>query len=255
MEDLFRLDGKVALVTGGAGGIGRILAKGLSRYGARVVVSSRNQEALSEAAKEIQSETRGDVMPLAADVTDEKSVGGLVEAVLAKFQTIDILINAMGLNIKRDAFEYPMEDWEGIFDVNVKGTMIACKHVGRIFKDRKRGKIVNLSSVRGIRGYGGGNVGYCATKGAVELITRALALEWAPYHINVNALGPSLIITPGTVHIQNDPVRAEKQRAAVPLGRLGVPEDLVGACVFLSSAASDFVTGQTIYVDGGITAG
>jgi NAD(P)-dependent dehydrogenase (short-subunit alcohol dehydrogenase family) len=109
--------------------------------------------------------------------------------------------------------------------------------------------------VRGIRGYTGGNVGYCATKGAVELITKALALEWAPYNINVNALGPALVITPGTIHIKNNPELAEKYRKNVPLGRLCLPEDLVGACIFLASRASDFITGQTIYVDGGATAG
>jgi NAD(P)-dependent dehydrogenase (short-subunit alcohol dehydrogenase family) len=108
--------------------------------------------------------------------------------------------------------------------------------------------------VRGIRGFTGGNSAYCATKGAVELTTKALALEWAPYNIHVNALGPSLIITPGTIHIQKNPELAEKYKAAVPLKRLGMPQDLIGACVFLASEASDFVTGQTLYVDGGLTA-
>jgi NAD(P)-dependent dehydrogenase (short-subunit alcohol dehydrogenase family) len=255
MEDMFRLDGKVALVTGGAGGIGRALALGLSRYGAHVVVSSRNQEALSETARQIQAQTGGEVLAVAADVTDEDSVHDLVGTILSSAGVIDILVNAMGHNVKRDALEYPMDDWDRLFAVNVKGTMIACKQVGQVFKERRAGKIINLSSVRGVRGHTGGNVGYCATKGAVELITRALALEWAPYHINVNALGPSLIITPGTVHIRDNPQLAERYRATVPLGRLGEPGDLVGACVFLASAASDFVTGQTIYVDGGLTAG
>jgi NAD(P)-dependent dehydrogenase (short-subunit alcohol dehydrogenase family) len=122
-------------------------------------------------------------------------------------------------------------------------------------KEKKRGKIINMSSVRGIRGYTGGNSAYCATKGAVELITKSLALEWAPFNIHVNALGPSLIITPGTVHIQENPELAQKYKAAIPLGRLGMPRDVVGASVFLASDASDFITGQTIYIDGGLTAG
>ncbi len=254
MEDLFRLDGKVALVTGGAGGIGKMLATGLSRYGAKVVVSSRNLEAVTAAAREIQAETGKDTLAVSADVTDEASVANLVAAVLAKFGTVDILVNAMGINLKRDAFEYPMSDWDRILDVNVTGTMIACKHLGKVFKEKRRGKIINLSSVRGIRGYDGGNVGYCASKGAVELITKALALEWAPYNILVNALGPALIITPGTVHLRDNPELAKKYSANIPLGRLGEPTDLIGACVFLASSASDFVTGQTIYVDGGLTA-
>ena len=116
-------------------------------------------------------------------------------------------------------------------------------------------KIINLSSVREVRGYGGGNAGYCATKGAVGLITKTLALEWAPYNIHVNALGPSLVITPGTIHIQNDPALAKKYEALVPLGRLGMPADIIGACIFLASETSDFITRQTIYIDGGLTAG
>jgi NAD(P)-dependent dehydrogenase (short-subunit alcohol dehydrogenase family) len=255
MKDLFRLDGKVAIVTGGAGGIGKALSLGLSQYGAKVVITSRNKEALDKVAKNIQAETGGEVEAVQTDVTDENSVVKLVETVVDRFHTIDILVNAMGLNIKREAFDYPMEDWDRIFDVNVKGTMIVCKQVARIMKEKKQGKIINMSSVRGIRGYTGGNSAYCATKGAVELITKALALEWAPYNIHVNALGPSLVITPGTVHIQKDPALAEKYKANVPLGRLGMPEDILGACLFLASGASDFITGQTIYIDGGLTAG
>lgn len=255
MGDLFRLDGKIAVVIGGAGGIGETLALGLSQYGAKVVVASRNLERLNEVAKEIQSKTGGEALALQVDVTAENTVAGLVEKVLAEFRTVDILVNAMGLNIKREAVEYPMEDWDLIFDINVKGTMITCKHFGKVMREKKQGKIINMSSVRGIRGYTGGNTAYCATKGAVELITKTLALEWAPYNIHVNALGPALIITPGTIHIQQNPELAEKYKATIPMNRLGVPTDLIGACVFLASAASDFITGQTLYIDGGLTAG
>ena len=255
MKDMFRLDDKVALVMGGAGGIGEALALGLSRQGAKVVISSRNQKALDEAAQKITAETGNEVLAMTSDVTNEESVAGLVSNVVAKLGTIDILVNAMGWNIKRDAFDYPMEDWRKLMDINITGTMIACKQVGnQVFKAKKAGKIVNLSSVRGIRGKDGGNVGYSATKGAVEMITKSLALEWAPYNINVNALGPALVITPGTVHIKNNPELAEKYKKMVPLGRLGMPEDMVGAVVFLCSPAADFVTGQTIFVDGGTTA-
>jgi len=255
LKDLFRLDGKVALVTGGGGGIGEALSLGLSEYGATVVVASRNLEALKKAAEDIHSRTGGKTLAIRADVMDENSVARLVSSVVSELGTIDVLVNAMGLNIKRDALEFPMEDWDRIFEVNVKGTMICCKQAGRIMREKQRGNIVNMSSVRGIRGFTGGNAAYCATKGAVELITKALALEWAPYNIHVNALGPSLVITPGTIHIQQNPELAKKYKATIPLGRLGMPEDLVGACVFLASPASDFVTGQTIYIDGGLTAG
>jgi len=253
-DDLFRLDGKVALVIGGAGGIGQGLAVGLSRYGAEVVVADCFQEGLTKAAEQIQAETGKSVLPLLVDVTSEKSMSEVVQTIVSKLGTIDILVNASGINVKRNALEFPMEDWDRIVSVNMKGVMIACKHVGQIFQAKKKGKIINLSSVRGIRGYTGGNTGYCATKGAVQMITKCLAVEWAPYNINVNALGPALIITPGTAHIQKDPKLAEKRKAEIPLGRLALPEDLVGACVFLASSASDYVTGQTLFVDGGTTA-
>ncbi len=254
MEDLFRLDNQVAVVVGGAGGIGEAIAMGLGQYGAKVIVASRSMEALKKVADKISTQTGVETAPFTVDVTSEESMEELVKSVTDRFSTVDILVNAMGVNIKRDALEYPMEDWERIFDVNVKGTMIACKHFGRVMKKNMKGKIINLSSVRGIRGYGGGNSAYCGTKGAVEMVTKALAIELAPNKIRVNAVGPALIITPGTIHIQEKPELADKYRSVIPLNKLGVPEDLIGASIFLASEASAFITGQTIYVDGGLTA-
>ncbi|MEE9504223.1 MAG: SDR family oxidoreductase, partial [Thermodesulfobacteriota bacterium] len=181
MEDIFRLDEKIAVVLGGAGGLGEVIALGLSRYGARLVVASRNMEALEKVADEIKSETGGEVLAMQVDVSDEESMTRLVENVLSEFGTVDILVNAMGLNLKRDALDYPMEDWDTIFSINVKGTMIACKHFGKVMKEKEGGKIINLSSVREVRGYTGGNAAYCATKGAVGMITKTLALELAPH--------------------------------------------------------------------------
>lgn len=254
MRDIFKLDGKIAIVTGGAGGIGEALALGLGYHGATVVVSSRNQEAIDEVAQKISKETGSEAIAIASDVTSDASIQNLVDSVVKKYGRIDILVNAMGMNIKHDAFDYQMDDWDKLFDVNVKGTMVACKAAGKVMREQKGGAIVNLSSVRGIRGYTGGNTGYCATKGAVELITKALALEWAPSGIRVNALGPALVITPGTKHIAEDPKLAAKYASAVPMGRIGLPEDMVGAVVYLCSDAASFVSGQTIYVDGGLTA-
>lgn len=254
MKDMFKLDGKIAIVTGGAGGIGEALALGLGVQGATVVVSSRNQDAIDKVAKKITAETGNEAIAVASDVTSDSSMQNLIDVVVKKYGRIDILVNAMGMNIKHDAFDFSMEDWDKLFNVNVKGTMIACKAAGKVMREQKAGAIVNLSSVRGIRGYTGGNTGYCATKGAVELMTKALALEWAPSGIRVNALGPALVITPGTKHIANDPKLAAKYAAAVPMGRIGLPEDMVGAVVYLVSDAASFVSGQTIYVDGGLTA-
>lgn len=254
MKDIFKLDGKTAVVTGGAGGIGEALALGLGYHGARVVVSSRNQDAITAVAKRIVEETGSEAVAIACDVTSEESVQALADQVVSEYGRIDILVNAMGMNIKHPALDYPMDDWQKLFDVNVKGTMVACKTIGKVMEKQKGGAIVNLSSVRGIRGYTGGNTGYCATKGAVELMTKALALEWAPSGIRVNALGPALVITPGTKHIAENPELAAKYAAAVPMGRIGMPEDMVGAVVYLCSNAASFVSGQTIYVDGGLTA-
>ena len=254
MNDMFKLDKKIAVVTGGAGGIGNVLAMALGVQGATIVVSSRNQESVEKVARQITEASGNEAIAISSDVTDESSVKSLVDQVVEKCGKIDILVNAMGLNIKHDAFEFRMEDWDKLFAVNVKGTMVACKMVGKVMQDQKSGAIVNLSSVRGIRGYTGGNAGYCATKGAVELITKTLALEWAPHNIRVNAVGPALVITPGTKHIAENPELAKKYASLVPLGRIGLPEDLVGAVNFLVSDAASFVTGQTIYIDGGLTA-
>ncbi len=254
MKSLFRLDGKVALVTGGAGGIGRMLSLGLSHFGAMVVVASRNYEAVCKAAAEIQAETGNETFAIPVDVTDEDSVIQLVKSTTERMGTIDILVNSMGIASKRDAFDFPLADWNQLFNVNVNGTMLVCKHVGRVFKPKRQGVIINMSSVRGLRGLDGGNAGYCSSKGAVELLTKALALEWAPYNIRVNAIGPALIITPITIHIQQDPTLAERYKAMIPMGRLGQTQDCVGACIFLASPAADFISGQTIYIDGGLTA-
>ncbi len=254
MKEMFRLNGKVALVTGGTGGIGEVLATGLSRYGAKVVISSRHPAALEKSIQKITALSDNDAIAIPADVTDETSVAHLVAEVEKQHGKLDILVNAMGINIKHAAFEFPMDQWETLFRVNVKGTMIMCKYAGQVMREQRAGAIVNLSSVRGIRGYTGGNAGYCATKGAVELMTKTLALEWAPYGIRVNALGPALVITPGTRHIADNPELAKQYAAAVPMGRIGLPEDMVGAVIYLVSDAASFVTGQTIYVDGGLTA-
>jgi NAD(P)-dependent dehydrogenase (short-subunit alcohol dehydrogenase family) len=168
---------------------------------------------------------------------------------------VDILVNSQGLNIKRPAVGFPEGDWDQMFDVNVKGTMLACSEFGKVMVEKKKGKVINLSSVRGVRAtLWGGNEGYCATKGAVDMITRSLASEWATYNINVNAIAPLLIYTPLAAATLNDPEKLQKYVANVPFKRIGQPQDLVGLCIFLASAASDFITGQIIYLDGGLTA-
>ena len=253
MADKFRLDGKVAVVVGGAGGIGEFCALELGRQGAKVVVASRNIEKLKAVADRIQAETGSETAALQVDVTDEASVNSLADAVLEKFGTVDILVNTQGINKKGPPVDFPMEDWDQLFAVNVKGVMLSCKVFGRIMIEKKKGKIINMSSVRGIRGTDGGNQAYGATKGAVDMITRMLAAEWAPHNINVNALAPSLVLTE-MVKKAVPPERLKVLEASSLFKRLGTPEEVSGVCAFLASPASDFMTGQIIYVDGGLTA-
>ena len=254
MQELFKITNQVAVVVGGAGGIGEAIALGLAQFGAKVVIASRNMKALKNVAQKITTQTGAEIFPVQVDVTDEESVEQLVKSVIEHYGTIDTLVNAMGVNIKRDALDYPMEDWDLIFDVNVKGTMIACKHFGKIMKNNGHGKIINLSSGPGMRGNSGGNTAYRGSKGAVELITKALAVELAPFKIRVNAIGPIFFITPGSIHIREYPELAEKYSSVIPLGKLAVPEDVIGSVIFFASEASSFITGQVLYVDGGLTA-
>ena len=165
MEDLFRLDGKVAVVIGGSGGIGEIMAFGLAGQGAKVVVASRNIQKLEALAQKIQSETKSETAAFQVDATEKQSVAQLVKQVVSKFGTVDILVNSQGANLKRAAVDFPVEDWDLMFNINVKGTMLSCSEFGRVMIEKKKGKVINLSSVRGLRAtLWGGNEGYCATR-------------------------------------------------------------------------------------------
>ena len=250
---MFRLDSKIAVVVGGAGGIGEACAIALARQGAKVVVASRNLDRLKDTAQKIQSETGTDAVAFQVDVVEERSVAKLAEQVVKKFGSPDILVNAQGMTLKRPAADFPVQDWDQLFSVNVRGVMLTCRAFGKLMIEKKRGKIINLSSVRGIRGTDGENVGYGATKGAVDMITRMLAAEWAPYNINVNAIGPSLVMTEWIKRAVK-PERLQKFLGKCPLKRLGTPEDVAAVCVFLASPEADFITGQILYVDGGLTA-
>ena len=255
MSDMFSLAGKVAVVVGGAGGIGEILAEGLGKQGAKVAIADIAFEKGEQIAKKIQAETKNESAAFKVDLTSDASVVQLAKDIVAKFGTIDILVNAQGVNAKHNASEFPSEVWDKLFAVNVKSVMLCLRELGKIMIAKKKGKVVNLSSVRGIRATAwDGNEGYCATKGAVDMITRTVASEWAKYNINVNAIGPSTINTPFSKKTLEDPERLARFMAACPLKRVGQPADLVGACIFLASSASDYITGQILYLDGGLTA-
>jgi gluconate 5-dehydrogenase len=250
---MFRLDGKIAVVIGGAGGLGEACALALARQGAKVAVASRNIGKLEEVAGKIKSDTGSETAAIHVNVASEESVAKLAEQVIKKFGTVDILVNAQGINVKMPAVDIDVDVWDSLFTTNVRGLMLACRSFGKIMAEKKQGKIINLSSVRGIRGTDGGNVTYGATKGAVDMITRMLAAEWAVYNINVNAIGPSIVMTE-MVKRAVAPERLEALLSKSPFKRFATPEDVAGVCVFLASPASDFITGQIIYVDGGLTA-
>jgi gluconate 5-dehydrogenase len=246
------LTGKVAVVVGGAGGIGHAQALGLAEAGADVVVSSRKLEHLKPVAEEIQARGRKS-LAVPVEVTDEKSVAGMVDSVLKTFPHIDILVNAHGLAIRKPADTFPIDDWQKVMDINTRGTFLTCQAVGRVMIKQRSGKIVNVSSVRGRYGLPTDYAAYCPSKGAVDTLTRTLACEWAKYNVLVNAIAPTVVETELTRPALADPEFANRMKARIPLGRWAMPEELVGATIFFASKASDFITGQVLYIDGGVT--
>ncbi len=253
--DLFSLDGRTAVVVGGAGGMGHAIVEGLVRHGARVVIAARNLEKLEKAAGEVEAATGESVACRQVDCCDESSIARLVAAVVADAGRVDVLVNAQGYNFKAPATEFPMDEWDKLFAVNVRGVMACCKAFGAQMVAQGGGKIINLTSVRGQRGGLGGNSAYCASKGAVDMITRQLAVELAPHNVFVNAIGPIITVTPMTAdRIKAESARYERVLLNVPMGRMADIADLVGPTVFLASSASDFITGTILYVDGGMMA-
>jgi len=252
MLNLFNLSGKVAIVTGGAGGIGRALALGLADAGADVVVTSRGLPKLEEVAKQIKAKGKKS-LAISADVTNAKSVEDMVENTLKEFPRIDILVNGAGVAIRKPADTFPIDEWQTVMDVNARGTFLCCQAVGRVMIKQESGKIVNISSVRGRYGLPANYAAYCASKGAVDTLTRTLACEWAKYNVLVNAIAPTVVETELTKELLADVEYAKTMKARIPMGRWAFTEDLVGPCIFFSSDASNFVTGQILYIDGGVT--
>ena len=251
--DQLLLSGKVALITGGSRGIGRYIALGLAEAGADIVIASRKLPDLEAAAQEI-SQTGRKVLPITANVRYMEEINNLVSKTLAEFGHIDILVNAAGLNIRMPAVEYTEEQWDFILDANLKGTFFCCQAVGKVMIKQNKGKIINIGSLTS--GIGLPSITpYAASKGGVLQLTKSLAIEWGKYNINVNCIGPGFHKTDLTQPLFSRPKWTERLLAMIPMDRPGMPEDLIGTAVFLASDASDYITGQIIYVDGGFLAG
>jgi len=252
MNRLFDLTNKIALVVGGHGGIGKAVALGLADAGADVAVASRNFEALKNTAKEIEIKGRKS-LAVTVDVVDEKRVNEMVKKVLKTFPRIDILVNAAGLAIRKPADSFPIDEWQKVMDINTRGTFLCCQAVGRVMLKQKNGRIINISSVRGRYGLPSGYAAYCPSKGAVDTLTRTLACEWAKSNVLVNAVAPTIVETDLTKSALADPAYARQMKDRIPMGKWALPEDIVGPVIFFASEASSFVTGQILYIDGGVT--
>ena len=249
----FRLVNKIALVTGASRGLGKAIALGLADAGADMVLASRNLTALKAVEGEIIHLGRN-ALALQVDVSQAASVHRMVAQATEAFGSIDILVNAAGITIRHPSEAYPEEDWEKVLDVNLKGTFLCCQAVAKGMIDQGGGKIINIASLASVIGIPTVPA-YTASKGGVVQLTKTLAIDWAKYHINVNAIGPGYFHTEMTVPLEKDPVRSSRIMARIPMGRWGMPEELQGIAVFLASDASAYMTGQTVYVDGGWLAG
>jgi NAD(P)-dependent dehydrogenase (short-subunit alcohol dehydrogenase family) len=248
----FEIDGKVAIVTGATRGIGRAVALALARSGAVVVPTGRRQVDLDDLNQEAVRAGL-EVHPILLDVTDAASLGPRVKEVASKFGHIDILVNNAGLGNAHSAFDVSESDWDEMMAVNLRGLFFMSQAVARAMADKGEGRIINMSSQASFVGLRDAAV-YCTSKGGVNMMTKVLAVEWAPLGITVNAVAPTFVYTPGTAPILDDPGWRLDVMSKIPLGKLATPDDVTAAVVYLSSAAGRMVTGTILQVDGGWTA-
>jgi NAD(P)-dependent dehydrogenase (short-subunit alcohol dehydrogenase family) len=249
---LFDLSGKIAIVTGGNQGIGLAISEGLAHSGATVVIANRRAEAGEAAALSLQAE-KLNAIAIPVDISKLASIDDLVKKTLDKFGKIDILVNNAGVVQRKPALDFTEAEYDRIMDTNLKGTFFCCQAVGREMVKRRSGKIINTSSTVSYVAQADRSV-YAASKAGISHLTRALALEWAPFHVNVNAIGPGATHTDiNRQYFQDHPEVLQAFIKDIPMGRAGKVDDCIGAAVFLASPASDFITGQTILIDGGMT--
>jgi NAD(P)-dependent dehydrogenase (short-subunit alcohol dehydrogenase family) len=241
-----RLSDQVAIVTGAGKGIGKSIALGLANEGAHICIATMTLERANETKIDVEKLNRK-AIAVAIDVSKQKDVQLMVEKTLKVFGKIDILVNNAGIARYTPFLKYTADDWNRTIDVNLNGYFYCAQAVAEHMVSRKKGKIINISSVAGQIALPN-SVAYSASKGGIDSFTRVLALELAPYGICVNAIAPGPIMTPMAIASKEDKIARE---AMIPMGRYGIPEDIVGPTIFLASSDSNFVTGQILYVDGG----
>ncbi|MBN2290007.1 MAG: glucose 1-dehydrogenase [Candidatus Glassbacteria bacterium] len=251
--DLFDLTGKVAVVTGASRGLGQYFGRALARAGADLAITSRRPGSLGPFRKEVEALGR-QALPLELDLRDEQSIDRMVEDAHRHYGMIDILVNNAGCNVRKPSVEMTWEDWNLVLDTNLRGTFFTARAAARKMIPRGKGRIINIGSVASVFGYSG-IAAYCASRGGVKQLTMSLADEWGIHGITVNCLAPGWFKTAQSAVLYEDREWVEYLCDRIPLKRPGVPTDLDGAVVFLASDASEYVTGQTILVDGGISTG
>ena len=251
-DQLFSLEGKVAVVTGGTSGIGLALSLGLAEAGADVIATSRRQQQVDDTAKEIEARGRR-TLRLASDVGDRASLEELLVATLARFDKVDILVNGAGMTKKMPTLEMDEADWSKIFETNLTGTMRACQIFGRTMASAHYGRIINIASITAFLGFYQ-VAPYAASKSAVASLTKTLAIELAETGVNVNALAPGLFPTDMSLPLVDGTPRGNEILLRTPMHRFGKGREIVGPAIFLASEAAAFVTGEVVVVDGGYLA-
>ncbi len=250
---LFSLDGRVALVTGGNSGIGHAIARALAAAGARVVLVARRETELNEARDDIVV-AGGEAATLACDLADRDAIDDCARSAPQFFGAPDILVNAAGVNVRRPMLEVTPDDWDRVLKLNLETPFFLSQRLVPAMIERGFGRIINIASLQSVRAFADSGP-YGASKGGVMQLTRAQAQAWSAKGVNANAIAPGFFATPLTAPVASDPVLWQRNAARTFIGRNGEMPDLAGAAIFLASRASDYVTGQTIFVDGGFSAG
>jgi 2-dehydro-3-deoxy-D-gluconate 5-dehydrogenase len=248
-ESIFNLQNKVALVTGASRGLGQGMAVGLAEAGADIIALSTNKDNLAQTAEFVKKTSRK-ILTMSCDVTKNEQFDAVLKKIVSEFGRIDILVNNAGTTRRASAEEFSDEDWLTVINTNLNATFHICREVAELMITRKSGKIINIASLLSFQG-GISVPAYAASKGGVMQLTKALANEWAKYNIQVNAIAPGYFATEMTESLMEEDQRNNQITMRIPAGRWGTPQDLKGTVVYLASAASDYVNGHILIVDGG----